>query len=60
MKLDDALGREEVTRNPRGLSLLIVALLMIAGIVVAIAQDTQAVSQSLAEIAQSLLGMIGW
>jgi hypothetical protein len=58
-KLGDALAREEVSRNFRGLSLLSVAFLIIAGIILAIAHDPQAVAKSLVEIAQSLLEMFG-
>ena len=57
--LGDALAREEVTRNPRGLSLLGVGLLIIGVIILAIAHNPQAVAQSLLDITQSLLWMVG-
>ena len=57
--LGDALAREDVARNPRGMSLISAGLLIIAGIVVAIAQNPQAVAQSLLDIAQTLLRMVG-
>jgi hypothetical protein len=57
--LGGALGREEVARNLRGLILLGVGLLIVAGIVMAIAQNPQAVAQSLLDIARALLKMVG-
>jgi hypothetical protein len=57
--LGDALAREDVARNPRGISLLGAGLLIIAAIVLAISQNPQAVAQSLLDIAQSLLKMAG-
>ena len=59
MALGDALAREEVARNPRGLSLVVVGLLIIAAIILAISQNPQAVARSLLDIAQSLLKMAG-
>ena len=56
--LGDALTREEVARNPGGLSLLGASLLIMAAIVLAIARDPQAVAQPLLEFAQSLLKLI--
>lgn len=55
-----ALAREEVARNPRGLSLIVAGLLCIAGIVVSIAHDPEAVARSLLDVAQSVLKMIGF
>jgi hypothetical protein len=57
--LGDALAREDVARNPRGMSLMSAGLLIIVGIVIAIAQNPQAVAQSLLDIAQTLLRMVG-
>lgn len=57
--LGDALAREDVARNPRGISLISAGLLLIAGMVVAIAQNPQAVAQSLLDITQTLLRMVG-
>ena len=57
--LGDALARQEVARNPRGLSLLGAAVAIIAGLVLAIARNPQAVAQSLLDIAQSLLRIVG-
>lgn len=57
--LGDALAREEVARNPRGLALLGIGLAIIVAIIFVIAQNPEAVAQSLLEITQSLLKMIG-
>jgi hypothetical protein len=57
--LRTALAREEVSRNPRGLSLIAAGLLCIAGIVLAIAHNPEAVARSLLDVAHSLLKMIG-
>ena len=57
--LGDALAREEVTRNTRGLNLLAAGLAIIGVLILAIAQNPQAVAQSLLDIAQSLLKMVG-
>jgi hypothetical protein len=54
-----ALAREEATRSPRGLSLILAGLLCIAGIVLAIAHDPEAVARSLLDVAQALLKMVG-
>jgi hypothetical protein len=59
MSLRAALAREEVTRNPRGLSLILGGLVCIACIVLAIAHDPEAVARSLWDVAQSLLKMVG-
>jgi len=45
--LGDALAREEVARNLGGMGLFAVGMLIIVGIVWAIAQNPQAVAQSL-------------
>ena len=58
--LGGALAREEVARHRRGLILLIGGMLLMAAIVFAIAQQPQTVAQSLVEIAQSLLKIVGW
>ncbi len=57
--LGDALAREDVARNPRGLALFGVGLLLAAAIVLIIAQDPQAVAQSLLNVAQSLQKLLG-
>ena len=57
--LGDALAREEVPRNPRGLSLFAVGLLIVGAIILAIAHNPQAVAQSLLDITHSLLWMVG-
>ena len=57
--LGSALGREEVGRSPRGLSLLGAGLLCIAAIVWAISRDPQAVAQSVSDVVHVLLRMIG-
>jgi hypothetical protein len=57
--LGDALAREEVARNPGGMGLVAVGMSIIVGIVWAIAQDPQAVAQSLLDFAPSLLRMVG-
>ena len=54
-----ALAREEVGRNPRGLSLMLAGLLCITGIVLAIAHNPEAVARSLLDVAGSLLRMLG-
>jgi hypothetical protein len=45
--MGDALSREDVARNPRGISLLSAAVLISIALVMAIAQDPNAVAQSL-------------
>jgi hypothetical protein len=55
-----ALAREEVARNPRGLSLIVAGLLCIAGIVLAIAHDPESVAHSLLDVARSFLKMLGF
>jgi hypothetical protein len=57
--LGSALGREEVTRSPRGLSLVGAGLLCIAAIIWAISRDPQAVAQSVSDVVHVLLRMIG-
>lgn len=57
--LGDAMAREEVARNPRGLTLLGVGLLIIGIIVLAMAQNPQAIAQSLLDIARSFLALFG-
>jgi len=57
--LEAALAREEVARNPRGISLVGVGLLLIVIVIWAIAQNPQAVAQSLLDIARGLLRMAG-
>jgi hypothetical protein len=57
--LGDALTREEVARNPGGISLVGTGMLIIAVLILAIARDPQAVAQPLLEFAQSLLQMVG-
>jgi uncharacterized membrane protein len=60
MALGNALTREEVTRNPGGISLAGTGMLIIAAIVLTIKQDPQAVVQPLLDFAQSLLKTVGW
>jgi hypothetical protein len=57
--LGNALAREEVARNPRGLTLLCAALVILVAIVMAIARNPQAAAQSLLDITESLRKMIG-
>lgn len=54
-----ALAREETGRNPRGLILVVAGLLCIAGIVLGIAHNPEAVARSLLDVARSVLGMFG-
>ncbi len=54
-----ALSREDVGRNPRGLSLLSAGALCIIAIVWAIARNPEAVAGSLLDIAQTLLKIAG-
>jgi hypothetical protein len=53
------LARAEVPRNPRGLSLLAAGLLILAGLVAAVAQNPQAASQSLLDIVRALMKAVG-
>ncbi len=57
--LGSALRREEVGRSPRGLTFLAAGLLCVAVIVWAISRDPQAVAQSVSDVVQALLRMIG-
>jgi hypothetical protein len=57
--LRSALARENVARNPRGLLLVFAGLLCIAGIVLAIADNPEAVARSLLDVARSVLRMVG-
>ena len=50
LALGTALAREEVSRNPRGLSLLGAGILITAALVLAIARNPQAVAQALFEM----------
>lgn len=54
-----ALAREEVGRNPQGLTLILAGLLCITAIVLVIAHNPETVAQSLLDIARSLLRMMG-
>ncbi len=58
-ELGSALGREEVGRSPRGLSLLGGGLLCLAAIIWAISRDPQAIAQSVSNVVHVLLRMIG-
>jgi hypothetical protein len=57
--LRSGLAREQTGRNPRGLILLAVGLLGIAGIVLAVAHAPEAVAQSLLRVEDTLLKMLG-
>jgi len=57
--LRGAVARDETGRNPRGLILIFMALLLIACIVLAIAHNPEAVGHSLLDVAKSLLKMFG-
>jgi hypothetical protein len=54
-----SLAREQTGRNLRGLMPLVAGLLCVAGIVLAIADDPEAVARSLLDVARSLLQMLG-
>jgi uncharacterized membrane protein len=54
-----ALAREDVTRNPRGLGLLLAGTMILAGLVLIVAKNPQAVSQSLLDVAGPLLKLVG-
>jgi hypothetical protein len=54
-----ALAREEVARNPRGLSLFVAGLACVAGIVLAIAHNPEEVARSLLDVVRSLQKMLG-
>ncbi len=58
-ELQSALDREESGRNPHGVTLVVAGLLLIAAVIWAIAQNPQAVAQSLLDIARELLKMVG-
>jgi hypothetical protein len=57
--LGSALGRQEVGRSPRGLSLVAGGLLCVGAIVWAISRDPQAVAQSVSDVVHALLTMVG-
>jgi hypothetical protein len=57
--LDEVLARENVTRNPRGISLISIGLLILVMLVAAIAKNPQAVAQTLLDIARLLQNMVG-
>jgi hypothetical protein len=57
--LGHALTREEVTRNPGGLTLMVVAMLIVAAILFTIVENPQAAAQPLLDFAASLLKMLG-
>ena len=59
MAIGEAMAREEVARNPRGLGLMGIGLAILAVLVLAIAQNPEAVARSLLYIAQSLLKIAG-
>jgi hypothetical protein len=50
MALRTALGRVEVSRNLRGLVLIAAGTLMLAGLVLAVAHDTQAITQAMSNL----------
>ncbi len=49
----DVLAREEVPRNPRGVSFIAIGLLLLAVIVLAVARDPQAAVRSVFDLLQS-------
>jgi uncharacterized membrane protein len=57
--LGEALTREEVTRNPGGLTLMFTGLLVAAAILFTIVENPQAAAQPLLDFAGSLLKMLG-
>jgi hypothetical protein len=57
--LDEVLARENVTRNPRGIGLISIGLLILVMLVAAIAKNPQAVAQTLLDIARLLQSMVG-
>lgn len=57
--LGDALAREEVARNPRGLNLLGAGLVIVVVLVMVIARNPQEAAQSVLDIVQSILRMAG-
>ena len=57
LELAAALSRAEVSRNPRGASLIGAGVLIIALLILAVARDSQAVAQTLFDIGQALFNM---
>lgn len=57
--LGDALARDEFSRNPRGLVLLGASFLIITAIVLAIASNPQTIAQSLLDVVESTLRIVG-
>jgi hypothetical protein len=57
--LSAALGREEVSRSPRGLGLIALGLLCVAAMAWIISRDPLAVAQSLLDIGNAVLQMFG-
>jgi hypothetical protein len=58
--LAGALSQETVPRNPRGLSLFFAGLLILGGLGATIARDPQAITQSIFDLAQTILRMLNF
>ena len=57
--LDTALSHEQIARNPRGIALIGIGLLLIFVVVASIAQNPQGISQSLLDIVMSVMNLFG-
>lgn len=57
--LDTALSHEQVARNPRGIALIGIGVLLILVVVASIAQNPQGISQSLLDIVMSVMNLFG-
>jgi hypothetical protein len=58
--LAGALSKETVPRNPRGLSLFFAGLFILCGLGATIARDPQAITQSIFNLAQTVLRMLNF
>ncbi|MBN1395799.1 MAG: hypothetical protein JW959_12325 [Pirellulales bacterium] len=57
--LESVLARTQLVRNPRGFGLIGLGLLLVLIVVLVVAQNPESVVQSLADVAQGLLRMVG-
>ena len=59
LALSSSLAREDVSRNPRGMSLISAGVLIIVVLVMIVSRNPQAVAQSLLDVARALMKMVG-
>ena len=59
LALNSSLAREDVSRNPRGMSLISAGVLIIVGLVMIVSRNPQAAAQSLLDVARALMKMVG-